>query len=147
MPSIRGTYGPRGPIVHVNIGVSTPREGLLRRQGKAIPEPIRVELLIDTGADTTALSEMHTRSLGIPVRGATQVRGVTTEVHATDCNTYDIGFELINAVGDLPLKIPAVEIIGRPFHNEMIDGLIGRDVLAQVIFILDGPTRQFVINY
>lgn len=121
--------------------------GLLRRQGKPIPQSIRVELLIDTGADTTTLNEMHMRSLSIPVRGATEVRGVTTDVYATECNTYDIGFELINAVGDQSLILPAVEIIGRPFHNEMIDGLIGRDVLANVIFTLEGPKRQFSINY
>lgn len=119
----------------------------MRRQGKFIPERIRVELLIDTGADTTTLNEMHMRSLGIPVRGATEVRGVTTDAYAMECNTYDIGFELINAVGEQNLKLPAVEVIGRPFHNEMIDGLIGRDVLANVIFTLEGPNRQFVINY
>lgn len=147
MPSIRGSYGLRGPIVHAWIGVSAPLEALLRRQGESIPQRIRLELLIDTGADTTTLNEMHMRSLAIPVRGATEVRGVTTDAYATECNTYDIGFELINAVGDPPLKLAAVEVIGRPFHNEMIDGLIGRDVLANVMFTLDGPNRQFIINY
>jgi len=121
--------------------------GLLRRQGKSIPERIRLELLVDTGADTTTLNEMHMRSLGIPVRGATKVRGVTTDTYATECNTFDVSLELINAVGESPLHLPAVEVIGRPFHNEMIDGLIGRDVLANMVFMLDGPHRQFVINY
>jgi hypothetical protein len=122
-------------------------ESLLRRQGLVVPQRLRLELLVDTGADTMTLNEMHMRSLGVPVRGATQVRGVTTDAFATECNTYDVGFELINVVGDSPLKLPAVEVIGRPFHNEMIDGLIGRDVLSNVIFTLEGPNKQFVIQY
>ena len=122
-------------------------ESLLRRQGKPVPARIRLELLIDTGADTTTINEMHMRSLTIPVRGATEVRGVTTDVDATECNTYDISLELMNVVGDPPLTLPAVEVIGRPFHNEMIDGLIGRDVLARMVFTLDGPSQKFIINY
>jgi hypothetical protein len=122
-------------------------ETLLHRQRLPVPERLRLELLVDTGADTTTLNEMHMRSLGIPVRGATEVRGVTTDAEATECNTYDVSFALINAVGDPNLILPALEVIGRPFHNEMIDGLIGRDVLGSVVFTLEGPNRQFVINY
>ena len=147
MPSIRGTYGRRGPIVHAWIGASAPLQSLLRRQEHSVPQRIRLELLIDTGADTTTLNEMHMRSLGIPVRGATDVRGITTDVDATECNTYDVEFELINVVGDKGLLLPAIEVIGRPFHNEMIDGLIGRDVLGSVVFTLEGPNRQFIVNY
>jgi len=120
---------------------------LLRREGKAVPEPIRLELLVDTGADTTTLSEMHMRSLALPVRGATEVRGVTTEAYATQCNTYDVELKLINSAGDPPLTLPAVEVIGRPFHNEMIDGVLGRDFLSNVNFTMEGPLRQFVVNY
>lgn len=112
-----------------------------------MPQPIRLELLIDTGADTTTLNEMHMRSLVLPVRGATEVRGVTTEAYATQCNTYDVELQLINAAGDAPLTLPVVEVIGRPFHNEMIDGVLGRDFLSNVNFFLNGPLRQFAINY
>ena len=137
----------RGPIVHVMVWASAPMRKLLLREGKLVPQPIRLELLIDTGADTTTLNEMHMRSMALPVRGATEVRGITSESRATECNTYDVELQLINSAGDPPLILPVVEVIGRPFHNEVIDGVIGRDFLSNVNFDLQGPLRQFAIHY
>ncbi|WP_339088908.1 aspartyl protease family protein [Variovorax paradoxus] len=120
---------------------------LLRRQGKEVPERIELELLLDTGADTTTIKEMHMRSLGVPVRGATEVRGATTDAGATECNTYDLSLEFINSAGDRPLTLTSVEVIGRPFHNEMIDGVVGRDVMSNMVLTIEGHLRQFSVVY
>ena len=120
---------------------------LLRRQGKEVPQTIERELLLDTGADTTTIKEMHMRSLFVPVRGATEVRGATTDAGSTQCNTYDLSLEFINSAGDRPLFLSSVEVIGRPFHNEVIDGVIGRDVMANMILTIEGPRKQFSVLY
>ena len=119
----------------------------LQRQHSEVPAQIRINLLIDTGADTTTLDEMHMRSLGIPARGAAKVRGITRDAHPTECNAYDISMELMNFAGDPPFIIPAVEVLALPFHNDGIDGVIGRDFLANMVFLLEGPHRQFTLNY
>lgn len=74
------------------------------------------------------VSEDTMRQLGIPDRGARMIVGATTHIEPTSCPTYDVRFEF-RTYGDQPLVIPALEVIGRPFFNEMIYGLIGRDVL------------------
>ena len=85
--------------------------------------------------------------MALPVRGAIEVRGVTSEAHATECNTYDVELTLLNLAGDQPLVLPVVEVIGRPFHNEVIDGVLGRDFLSNVNFLLEGPLWQFSVTY
>lgn len=101
---------------------------------------------MDSGCDTTTISDMHMRSLGIPVHGATEIRTATTDAYATTCDTY--GIELrIAPTEDRPYVLPAIEVVARPFHNETIDGLLARDVLDTLVFILDGPNRKFMIQY
>ncbi|WP_424949142.1 aspartyl protease family protein [Delftia tsuruhatensis] len=84
--------------------------------------------LIDTGADTTMVNEDLMRSLGIPRRGSRDVVGSTTHIDPTPCDSYDVSFE-IHTPGEIPLAVPALEVLARPFFNVSIYGLIGRDVL------------------
>jgi len=118
----------------------------MRLRGLAVPPPIRIQLLIDTGADTTTIAEMHMRSFGIPPSGAAPVRTITTDVTGYACNTYGVSLRFdAPGFGDRPHVIPALEVLGQAFHNEGIDGLIGRDVLSTLALTIDGPQRQFAI--
>lgn len=120
---------------------------LLRRAGKEVPQPIELELLLDTGADTTTIREETMRSLNAPVRGAADVRGATTDAGSTTCNTYDLSLVFVNAAGDPPLSLGSVEVIGRPFYNEVIDGVIGRDVMSNMVLTIEGHLKQFSVVY
>lgn len=131
MPHLAGSYGSRGAILDIWIGVSEPRARVLRAKRLEVPQPIKLPFLIDTGADSSMVSEDTMRHLGIPDRGARMIVGSTTRIEPTSCPTYDVQFEL-RTYGDQPLTFPALEVIGRPFFNEMIYGLIGRDVLNRV---------------
>ena len=131
MPHLSGTYSSSGPILDVWVGVSAPRARVMIARGLQLPEPHRLSFLIDTGADTTMVSEQAMRLLGIPERGARRIVGSTTHIEPTTCSAYDVQFEM-RTHGDPPRIFPALEVLARPFFNVSIEGLIGRDVLDQM---------------
>jgi hypothetical protein len=148
VPSIRGPFGVRGPIVDVQVGLSEPLQKWMMSQGMNIPPPITVQMLIDTGADTTTVAEIHMRSLNIPVSGAAPVRTITTDVTGAACNTYGASLRICApGFGDSPHHIRALEVLGREFHNEGFDGLLGRDVLSTLMLTIDGPRRRFHLEW
>lgn len=138
--------GPRGPILDFWVSVSEPRRRAMAAAAVDAPGWMKLQFLLDSGADTTMINDMHMRSLGIAKRGSRDIRTVTTDAYATTCDTFDIALK-IETYGDQPFIIPAIEVMGRPFHNEMIDGLIARDVLDRVVLTLDGPGKKFVLHY
>lgn len=148
MPVIRARYGARGPIIDAHIGPSEPLRNLMRARGIHIPPPINVQLLIDTGADTTTIAEIHMRSLGLTPSGAAPVRTITTGVTGAACNTYDTSLRIDSHLfGDRPHEIPALEVLAQELHNEGIDGLLGRDVLSTLLTTIDGPRRTFILQW
>jgi predicted aspartyl protease len=120
----------------------------MKARGMHVPPPITVQLLVDTGADTTTIAEMHMRSLGLSPSGAAPVRTITTDVNGAACNTYAASLLIESHLfGDRPHEIPAFEVIAREFHNEGIDGLLGRDVLNTLLTTIDGPRRSFILQW
>lgn len=123
-------------------------ERWLRSHGHPVPPPIPIQLLIDTGADTTTVAAIHMRSLGIDATGAAPVRTITTDVSGESCDTYGVSLQIRGATfGDRPHVLGAVDVIGRPFHNEGFDGLLGRDVLSTLVVTLDGPGSKFIVRW
>lgn len=123
-------------------------EKWLKSHGRAVPPSIRLQLLIDTGADTTTVAEMHMRSLGLSPRGIAPVRTITTDASGAECNTYDASLSLdAPTFGDRPHILTAMEVLAQPFHNEGIDGVLGRDVLKTVLLTVDGPRRWFTVEW
>lgn len=88
------------------------------------------------------------RALKIQPSGAAPVRTITTGITGYACNTYGASLRLeAPGFGDKPHFIRALEVLGREFHNEGIDGLLGRDVLSTLALTINGPTRQFSIHW
>lgn len=116
----------------------------MEAQGVHVPPSLKLPFLIDTGADTTMVSEQTMRTLGIPERGARDIVGSTTHIDPTTCSAHDIEFQ-IQTPGDPALVIPALEVLARPFFNVSIDGLIGRDVLDRCILTIG--RGQFHLEY
>ncbi len=120
----------------------------MRANGLHVPPPITVQLLVDTGADTTTIGEIHMRSLQIESSGKSPVRTITTDVSGQTCLTYPASLRIVSPnFGDKAHEIRALEVLGREFHNEGIDGLLGRDVLSTVQLTIDGPRRWFVLEW
>lgn len=88
------------------------------------------------------------RSLGISPSGAAPVRTITTGVAGAVCNTYDASLRIDSHLfGDRSHEIPAIEVLAQEFHNEGIDGLLGRDVLGTLLTTIDGPQRTLILQW
>lgn len=134
--------------MEASIGISEPLKNLLRSKGQAVPPDIPIQLLIDTGADTTTIAEMHMRSLGIESKGASPVRTITSGVTGAACNAYDASLKIRSVgFGEAPLQFSAMEVLAQDFHNEGIDGLLGRDVLNTIVFMMEGPSKRFSMTW
>lgn len=115
-------------------------------KGVVIPPPLRIPVIIDTGAETSLISEQHMRTLGISPKGRKEILTATSDVGSTECNTYDIEFK-VDSYGIEPFVVPALEVIARPFFNHSIEGMIGRDLLSHLTLTIEGPARRYKLDW
>lgn len=129
-----------GPVCQVKIGVSEPTADLLRRQGQHVPSPVEITALIDTGASATALKPDVIRQLQLTPRGVANISTPSSSAHP--CNVYDVSVMFSNGVG-----LSVITVIEVPLEGQVIQGLIGRDVLAHGILIYSGYTNTFSLSF
>lgn len=132
-----------GPVLDVLLSNSlTGRQSLLQRQ-LAVPAPIPVRALIDTGADMSVIDDGLANQLNLTLIGFQMLAS-------------GAGSSLFPGVGFVPeysarvqfshgvsLDITALEV-RLPAGLQM---LIGRDVLAKALLIYDGLNHTFTMAF
>lgn len=124
----------------MRIGLSEPTFELLRQQNKPVPPPIEITALIDTGASGTAVKPEVIRQLQLTPRGVTNICTPSSTAHP--CNMYDVSLIFPNGVA-----LSVITVIEVPLEGQVIQGLIGRDVLAHGILIYSGYTNTFSLSF
>ena len=111
-----------------------------------MPEPVRVRLLIDTGATSTNISQGLLTSLNLFPTGAVHVHTASSGGTPVKCDLYDIslffpdaqpgswGFATVSIIECMPLDGP-------------IDGLLGRDILEQSILTYNSFSNIVTISF
>ena len=127
-------------MCQVRIGVSEPAAHLLRQESKPVPNPVEIPALIDTGASGTAVKPEVIRQLQLTPRGVTNIATPSSAAHP--CNVYDVSLTFANGV-----VVPVITVIEVPLEGQVIQGLIGRDVLAHGILIYSGYTNTFSLSF
>ncbi|MBI3319407.1 MAG: retroviral-like aspartic protease family protein [Candidatus Omnitrophica bacterium] len=127
-------------MCQVRIGISEAKADLLRQQGKPIPAPVEITALIDTGASATAVKPEVIRQLQLMPRGVANIATPSSAAHP--CNVYDVSLVFANGVG-----LPVITVIEVPLEGQVIQGLIGRDVLTHGILIYSGYTNTFSLSF
>jgi len=126
----------RGPIVQVNVSLEQSFAQALLAQGKTLPKAESGFALIDTGASHTCIDDDVAKRLNLP---AIDVAMMTSASHeATQQNVYPVQIEMIG----MPISIGSARTMGANLKAQGLILLIGRDVLASVIFIYSGPAGQ-----
>lgn len=145
MPHLTLTLSPAGPLVDVTIGVSKPRHDALVKAGQPIPAFAPARLLVDTGASGTCLDCSVIQKLGLIPTGQAQVHTPSTGGTAGHAmNQYDVAlFILAHGIRKSFLTLPVMEA---DFSAQNIDGLFGRDVLAQCLLVYSGPDNAFMLS-
>lgn len=96
--------------------------------------------MIDTGASGTAVKPEVIRQLQLAPRGVTNIATPSSAAHP--CNVYDVSLTFANGV-----IVPVITVIEVPLEGQVIQGLIGRDVLAHGILIYSGYTNTFSLSF
>lgn len=146
MPHITAQFNSSGPIIDVWLAASAPRQRALAAHGLKAEPAIKLQFIIDTGADTSMVADQHMRTLGLAPRGSRDIITSTSDAKPTACDTYDVSLS-IRTFGDTPFVVPALEVLGRPLFNLSIDGMLGRDVLNRFVLNVDGPRQRLRIDY
>lgn len=149
MPEFDSPFTPyEGPVVRVRVHYS--RAELMRRHrgGTAAPQPVDVNALIDTGAESSCVDEAIVRRLGLLSYGP----GLTNApaiggLYATA--DYDCSISVLHPSGDRNhnLVAPNLVVTMLPLATLGYDALIGRDVLARCVLLYDGMAGTFRLTY
>jgi hypothetical protein len=141
VPAFTGTQpGLRqhGPLVSVSVSpVAAAQEAILSAGGTILP-PIDLIMLVDTGASSSVIAPGFAAQLGLQPVGVQQI--------STPSTTTPVSLPSYAARLTLP-NGPFFEttVIEAPLGGQSINGLIGRDVLAECVLIYIGYTNQFTL--
>ncbi|MBS3141586.1 hypothetical protein J4405_05600 [Candidatus Woesearchaeota archaeon] len=128
-----------GPILEVQFLISSDLEKKYIEEKKAIPEPITVKSLIDTGASACVIKKEIPEALGLKPTGVTKINTPSSKDH--ECYHYFMRM-LIPSHG----LIYEGPFISAPLEGQEISSLIGRDVLKNGILIYIGYMNQFTFS-
>jgi predicted aspartyl protease len=117
-----------GPIVDVFIS----------EPGGSIPGE-RVRFMVDTGADVTIVSRRVVDGLGMVRTRMDRVRGATGAPARAPVYRAHLAIEVIGTTFD-------VDVLALVRESDDCDGLLGRDVLAHLRFVYDGPRGIFELR-
>lgn len=138
-----------GPVILTGVGITNAHLETLSAAGQTPPEPVQCRLLIDTGASKSLVrhdiaeraglklisSNTPVRGIGVDTTGRTYMGSIlfSCESRSVPGTRYTIAVEAMIASGNLPA--------------ELIDGLIGRDVLSHFEFLYNGYSGKFSLRF
>ena len=136
-----------GLICDVLIGLDGLATAVLAVAGQPILAPILCRGLIDTGSDITCVNSAVLRRLGLnkpSVQATTQtVRGSAhVDLFEVSVNVLDLRHP-----SGPKLILPTLRIMEPPNPMTNLDVLIGLDVLLTARLLLDGPRREFTLEF
>ena len=137
------------PADELIVGVRVNHPGTIlaaiQAAGRPAPASVPTTGLLDTGSNVTAVSPVILRGLAIPLAGVSRTRGVGGSVSV---DLYSVSLSILDPTRPqdpwfvqpnlLVMEMPA----GLP-----LDVLIGMDVLLGCRLLIDGPARQFTIDF
>lgn len=146
MAQFYASIGPEGPILHVLVGVSAPKAAALVAASSVVPPPQVVRLLIDTGASHTSICESAISKLGLTPTGTMSMMTPSTGTTPVAVPIYDVSLAIAGHAGAVH-NVPVMPIMACDFSGQSIDGLFGRDLLANALFSYAGAGQMFALAF
>jgi hypothetical protein len=134
-----------GPIVDVSIERVSCASGEASSSPVGDQMPIALKMLIDTGAEQTAIDEAAIDEWGLVYVGMSFVRTMTG---TRPVRNYELNLRLTssNPTGSWHVGSVVVMATRGSFEGVPYRGLIGRDILDRVVFTYNGPAHLCTIH-
>jgi hypothetical protein len=146
MSQLTFPVSPVGLTVPVWIGLSGTVTTALYGTGRPISPPIQARGLLDTGSDITAVASWLLQRLAVPVATVTATHTVAGPVKV-DLFEVSLGINDPVQSGSPWLTEPDLLVMELAAVLPNVDVLIGLDVLLRYKLLLDGPVRQFALEF
>lgn len=136
--SSSGQLGPNvlakdGPKVDVEISITTALQQYLQSSKEVIPNPIKGEALIDTGAQISCIDDTVASKLGIHPTGQIPGRGMAG---SSVRNSYSAKLIILHA--NQRWQFESTRIMGVNIIEQGLVALIGRDFLSKGMMTYSG---------
>lgn len=145
MPHLNLQIGPLGPVLDLQVQPSQPRTQALTAAGQAVPQPVLIRALVDTGASCTCIDPNILSSLELTPTGSIPVHTPSTGNNPVNQDQYDVGLVFLHS--KLQFAIFSLPVIASDLQIQGIDALIGRDVLKEFLLIYDGQLGLFTLGF
>jgi len=149
MPHFTLQISEQGATMSALIGVSEGRKNALTALDQPIPELVRGIALLDTGASATCIDPSILQKLRLTPTGQVMIRTPSTGINPVLFDQYDVSIYVPPASQDqIPLYMGTLPVVctellaSQGFHI-----LVGRDILAQCVFIYNGSMNWFTLSY
>ncbi len=136
-----------GLICDVLIGLNDKATASLVASGQPIPAPILCRGLVDTGTDVTSVAPAVLRQLGLTVPVAKSRTGSTTGSAPVALFKASVNVLDLRNLSGPKLLMSDVLVMELPNPLTNLDVLIGLDVLLTARLLLDGPRREFTLEF
>lgn len=145
MPHLTVPISVNGPIIDVLIGVSAPRQTALQNASQPIPAAMPARVLVDTGASHSVIDPGINTQLRLAPTGVIFAHTPSTAGIPHQMQQYDVSLYIQHKSG-LTRYFSALAISASHLKMQGIDGLLGRDVLSECLFIYSGPDQTFFLS-
>jgi hypothetical protein len=147
MQELKFSVVPDGMICDVLIGLNGQTTKALVSARQAISRPVQCRGLIDTGSDVTCVGSPVLRRLGLitPIAKTT----TTTTSGTVPVDLFEVSLNVLNlaATQGPMLVLTDLLVMELPGLVPKLDVLIGMDVLLTTRLLLDGPKKEFSLEF
>lgn len=116
--------------------------------GDVVPNPVRIEAMIDTGASSTCIDPWALDQLSLSPTGSCNVNTPTTGSTPVVADLYDVSLTIYAQANQSALIHQTMPVLkSELLVNQGFHALIGRDVLKGCLLTYDGTIGQFCLAY
>lgn len=145
MPQLTFPISARELIADVRVNVSAADMAQLYANRRAAPAPVVTRGELDTGSNATGVSAAVIQRLALVPHSKSSTTGIGGRIAV---QLYRVSLSVFDAANPtLPwFVVPDLEVMELP-SSVSRDVLVGMDVLLECRLLLDGPARQFTLDY